>query len=71
MNEVDAATIEISEALGPDFADLAPPGEAHFFPAAVALAVAYWLLKAVLAGIHDGIQEAAKQGTVDVLGAIG
>jgi hypothetical protein len=63
--------VAIEDAIGADYYELAPPGEAHFDPFAVATLLACCILYAVGAGVKDGIQEAAKDVTVSVLRACG
>src|ERR1700760_1719386 len=68
--DIDEGAIEIADAMGPSFTELAPPGEARFEPVSVSVLVAYWILHAVASGIHDGIQESAKDGTKATLEAV-
>jgi hypothetical protein len=70
VDDVNNAAMSVADALGADFTDLAPPGEEHFDPATISLLVAVWIIKAVADGIHDGIQEAAKEGTLTTLQAV-
>jgi hypothetical protein len=63
--------IAIEDAIGADYYELAPPGEAHFDPFSVGTLLACCIVYAVGAGVKDGIQEAAKDLTVSVLRACG
>ena len=65
------SVIAVEDAIGADYYELAPPGEAHFDPFTVGTLVACFILYAVGAGVKDGIQEAAKDGTVAILRACG
>src|ERR1017187_8060829 len=69
--DIEDSIIDVADAFGPDYTDLAPEGEAHFDPVTVATVLACHILYAVGAGIRDGITEAAKDGTVAVLQATG
>ena len=63
--------IAVEDAIGADYYELAPPGEAHFDPFSAGTVVACFILYAVGAGVKDGIQEAAKNGTGAILRACG
>ena len=63
--------VAIEDAIGADYYELAPPGEAHFDPFSVGTLLACCIVYAVGAGVKDGIQEAAKDVTVSVLRACG
>jgi hypothetical protein len=63
--------IAIEDAIGADYYELAPPGEAHLDPFSVGTLLACCIVYAVGAGVKDGIQEAAKDITVSVLRACG
>jgi hypothetical protein len=69
--DIDDSAIAIADAMGTSFTELAPPGEERFEPVSMSLIVSYWILHAVAAGIHDGIQESAKDATVTTLDAVG
>jgi hypothetical protein len=71
MTDFADTLIAVEDAIGPDYIELAPEGEAHFDPFTVATLLACHILYAVGAGVKEGIQEAAKDGTVAVLQASG
>ena len=69
--DIDDSAIAIADALGVSFTELAPSGEERFEPVSTSLIISFWILHAVAAGIHDGIQESAKDATVSTLDAVG
>jgi hypothetical protein len=69
--DIEDSIIDLTDAIGNDYTDLAPEGEAHFDPVTVATLLACHVLYAIGAGIKEGITEAAKDGTVAVLQASG
>ncbi|HUD40085.1 MAG TPA: hypothetical protein VMR14_24550 [Streptosporangiaceae bacterium] len=69
--DIEDSIIDLTDAIGNDYTDLAPEGEAHFDPVTLATLLACHILYAVGAGIKEGITEAAKDGTVAVLQASG
>ena len=66
----DAAD-DLADALGVDLTYLQPPDEQRFDPVSVAVLVGLWVLHAAADGIRDGITEAARDGTKDVLSTVG
>ncbi|MFI5067324.1 MAG: hypothetical protein ACHP9Z_25540 [Streptosporangiales bacterium] len=66
----DDAVFAVLDALGPDFVELAPDGEAHFDTAGTALLVAAAILGAVTDGVLAGIRESAKNGTTALIQAV-
>jgi hypothetical protein len=69
--DIEDSIIDLTDAIGNDYTDLAPEGEAHFDPVTLATLLACHILYAVGVGIKEGITEAAKDGTVAVLQASG
>ena len=69
--DIDDSAMAIADTMGISFTQLAPPGEERFEPISMSLIVSYWILHAVAAGIHDGIQESAKDATVATVDAVG
>jgi hypothetical protein len=69
--DIEDSIIDLTDAIGNDYTDLAPEGQAHFDPVTVATILACHILYAIGAGIKEGITEAAKDGTVAVIRASG
>jgi hypothetical protein len=61
--EPDEAVFAVADALGPDFVELAPDGEAHFDPSSIALIAAASIVSAACGGVLAGIRQAAQGAT--------
>jgi hypothetical protein len=66
----DAAALEVTDALGPDFIYLQPPGEQRFDPSAVAIHLGYLIIAAVGLGIGAAIKDTAKDATKSLIAAV-
>lgn len=66
----DEAVFAVADALGPDFIELAPDGEAHFDPSTIALIAATSIVTAACGGVLAAIQQSAQVATVSVLQAV-
>ena len=69
-SETQEAAFGLTDALGPDFVELAPPGEGHWDSVAVAEHISYGLMTVVGLGIADGVKEWTKTKTVKLLDAV-
>jgi hypothetical protein len=69
-NPIEDKIMELVDAFGPDFIQLAPPDEDHFDPVLIAEMLASGVLGAIGAGIAAGIKEWSKDKTLDVLNAV-
>lgn len=68
--DIDDSAIAIADTMGVSFVELAPSGEERLEPVSTALIISFWILHAVAAGIHDGIQESSKDATITTLDAV-
>jgi len=66
----DESVFAVADALGPDFVELAPDGEAHFDPSNIALIAATSILTAACGGVLAAIQQSAQAATTSVLQAV-
>jgi hypothetical protein len=66
----DEAVFAVADALGPDFIELAPDGEAHFDPSNIALIVATSIVTAACGGVLAAIRQSAQAVTASVLQAV-
>jgi hypothetical protein len=62
--------MELVDAFGPDFIQLAPPDEDHFDPVWMAEMLAAGVLGAIGAGITAGIKDWSKDKTLNVLNGV-
>jgi hypothetical protein len=70
IDETEETAFELTEAIGPDFIQLAPRGEGHLDTAELAIHISYVVMTAVGSGIVAGITEWSKTKTVDLLNTI-
>lgn len=68
--EPDEAVFAVADALGPDFVELAPDGEAHFDPSSIALIAAASIVSAACGGVLAGIQQAAQGATTTLIQSV-
>ena len=66
----DEAVFAVADALGPDFVELAPDGEAHFDPSSIALIAATSIVSAACGGVLAGIQQAAQGATAALIESV-
>jgi hypothetical protein len=68
--DADGTVFAAADALGPDFVELAPDGEAHFDPSGIALLAAASIVSAACGGVLAGIRQAAQGATTALIDGV-